>query len=118
MISMRPKKPHEFHCPVEETLAVIGGKWKTLILWHLRDDKLRFTELRRVIPNVTQRMLTLQLRELENDGVVARKVYAVVPPKVEYSLTDLGRSLRPILHSLCQWGVKKRTRSKKAAGRK
>ncbi len=110
---MSAKRPKQFHCPVEITLAVIGGKWKTLILWHLRGDKKRFAELRRLMPNVTQRMLTLQLRELESDGVIARKVYPVAPPKVEYSLTNLGRSLKPILNSLCRWGVKKEAKIKK-----
>lgn len=88
-------------CPVETTLKVIGGKWKALILWYLRDEILRFGELRRRIPGVTQRVLTLQLRELEYDGVVERKVYAQVPPKVEYSITELGRSLEPILKLRC-----------------
>jgi DNA-binding HxlR family transcriptional regulator len=98
---------HAYNCPVEVTLDVIGGKWKTLILWHLRSDTKRFAELRRLMPGITQRMLTHQLRELEAHDVVARKVYPVVPPKVEYSLTDVGRSLRPILDVMCRWGQKK-----------
>ena len=87
----------EFHCPVEATLSLIGGKYKTLILWNLIGKTLRFSELRRLIPSATPKMLTQQLRELEDARLLIRKVYAVVPPKVEYSLTPLGTSLRPIL---------------------
>jgi DNA-binding HxlR family transcriptional regulator len=96
-----------FNCPVEVTLDVIGGRWKSLILWHLREEKKRLSELRRLMPRITQRMLTNQLRELERDGVVQRKIYPVVPPKVEYSLTPAGRELRPILDHLCKWGQKR-----------
>lgn len=91
-------------CPVEVTLSVIGGKWKGIILYHLQSRPLRFNELRRLIPDVTQRMLTLQLRELEEDGVIHREVYPVVPPKVEYSLTDFGSTLSPVILSIRQWG--------------
>lgn len=94
----------EFHCPVEATLSLIGGKYKTLILWNLIGKTLRFSELRRLIPSATPKMMTQQLRELEEAGLLIRKVYAVVPPKVEYSLTPLGASLRPILESMYQWG--------------
>ena len=80
-------------CPVEAALAVVAGKWKLVILWHLRDGVQRFGQLRRAVPDVTQQMLTAQLRELEADGVILRTVYAQVPPKVEYSLTDFGRTL-------------------------
>ncbi len=97
-------QPEEFHCPVEATLSLIGGKYKTLILWNLIGKTLRFSELRRQIPAATPKMLTQQLRELEEAGLLIRKVYAVVPPKVEYSLTALGASLRPILESMYQWG--------------
>lgn len=92
-------------CPVEAAISLIDGKWKCLVLWHLLDEgTLRFNELRRRIPGVTQRMLTNQLRELETDGLLHREVYPQVPPKVEYSLTDLGRSLSPVLVALKTWG--------------
>ena len=92
-------------CPVNTTLSVIGGKWKVLILYHLVELTQRFNELRRLLPEITQRMLTLQLRELEEDGLIHREVYPVVPPKVEYSLTDFGRTLLPVIGSMHQWGV-------------
>ena len=81
------------YCPVSATLDLIGGKYKALILWHLADGKLRFSQLNKLIPNATAKMLTQQLREMESQGLLHREVYPVVPPKVEYSLTDLGRSL-------------------------
>lgn len=95
----------KYYCTVELTLHVIGGKWKPIIIYKLgREDVLRFSEMKRAIPNITQKMLTQQLRELEADGVVHREVYPQVPPKVEYSLTELGRSVLPVIHSLCDWG--------------
>ncbi len=93
-----------FGCSVEAALEIIGGKWKGVILFHLIDGTKRFNELRRLIPNVTQRMMTLQLRELEADGVVERKIYQQIPPKVEYSLTPFGRSLEPVLLLVRDWG--------------
>ena len=88
------------NCPVAATLQLIGGKYKALLLWHLSGKILRFNELRRLVPEATPKMLTQQLRELEGDGLIARKVYAVVPPKVEYSLTPRGESLFPILQAM------------------
>lgn len=94
-----------FNCEKELTLSVIGGKWKMLILWHLgKEGTKRFGELKALMPGITQRMLVNQLRELEEDLIVERKVYPVVPPKVEYSLTEQGQSLMPILDSMYKWG--------------
>ena len=92
-------------CTVEGTLRYIDGKWKGVVLYHLLEGTMRFNEIRRRIPNCTQRMLTNQLRELETDGLIARKVYAQVPPKVEYALTDWGESLCPSLDALLTWFV-------------
>ncbi|MEO1677461.1 MAG: helix-turn-helix domain-containing protein [Pseudomonadota bacterium] len=92
-------------CPVEAALEQIAGKWKGLIVYHLFGGTLRFNELARQVGGVTQRSLTKQLRELEADGIVRRDVYAVVPPKVEYSLTDKGRTLRPVIEALREWGL-------------
>jgi DNA-binding HxlR family transcriptional regulator len=91
-------------CSVEAAIGLIDGKWKSVILFHLLSGTLRFNEIRRIIPNVTQRMLTNQLREMEADGLVVRKVYAQVPPKVEYSLSPLGRSMEPVLRALKHCG--------------
>jgi DNA-binding HxlR family transcriptional regulator len=90
-------------CPAEATLGVIGGRWKVPIVWHQIAGTNRFSELRRALPACTQKMLTQQLRELEEDGVVNRKVYPQVPPKVEYSLTERGRSLKPVVEAMCRW---------------
>lgn len=95
-----------YGCSVEATLAVIGGRWKSVIIFHLlHDDVMRFGELKKAINGITQRMLTNQLRELEADKVIKRKVYAEVPPKVEYSLTDYGRTLEPIMLAMRNWGA-------------
>lgn len=97
-------------CAVESALTVIGGRWKSVVLYWLSTRTLRFGELRRLLPNCSQRMLTLQLRELEEDGLVKRTVFAEVPPRVEYELTPFGRSLEPILLSLKEWGERYRRR--------
>ena len=96
---------NETTCPVETTLSLIGGKYKALILWHLSEGVLRFSELRRQINGATAKMLTQQLRELEAHELIHRKVYPVVPPKVEYSLSELGKSLMPVLISMRDWGA-------------
>lgn len=98
-------KNKNFSCTFEITMNLIGGKWKPIIIWHLGSKGTqRFSELKKLIPKMTQKMLTQQLRELEADNLVNRKVYAQVPPKVEYSLTDLGESIMPILSMMCKWG--------------
>ena len=100
------KKQNDIHCHVETAIAVIGGKWNPWILWRLYDGVRRFGELRRLTPGITRKMLTQHLRELERDGVVGRKVYAEKLPKVEYSFTKYGDTLRPLLKELCDWGFK------------
>ena len=90
-------------CPITTAITIIGGKWKIPILYNLRENTLRFSELKRALSTVTQKMLTQQLRELEKDGLVVRKVYAQVPPKVEYSITPMAKNLEPILDALCCW---------------
>ena len=99
------KSGQKYNCPVSATLHLIGGKYKALILWHLMDRTIRFSELRKLVPEATPKMLTQQLRELEGDGLLSRTVYPVVPPKVEYALTDKGGSLRPILEAMFDWGT-------------
>lgn len=91
-------------CSVTKTMDVIGGKWKSVALYYMLAQTRRFNELKRLMPSITQRMLTLQLRELERDGLITRTIYPEVPPRVEYALTDLGRTLQPILELLCSWG--------------
>ncbi len=93
------------NCPVEATLDLIGGKYKALILWHLSEGKLRYSQLRDHLAGITPKMLTQQLRELEAQSLIHREVFPVVPPKVEYSLTDLGKSLMPILVAMRDWGA-------------
>lgn len=99
-------KKKKYNIGVEATLEVIGGKWKCVILCHLTHGKKRTSELKRLMPNITQKMLTQQLRELEDDGVINRIVYNQVPPKVEYELSEYGQSLGSILDLLCMWGEK------------
>lgn len=97
-------KVMRIECPAQATMEVLGGKWKGLILFHLNSGTKRFNELKRLIPGVTQRMLSKHLRELEADNIIIRTVYQEVPPKVEYSLTEFGQTLEPILEALHQWG--------------
>jgi len=95
----------EYNCPVGTTIELIGGKYKSLILWHLTGATLRFGELRRLIPQATPKMLTQQLRELEEAALIIRTVYPVVPPKVEYKLSDTGKKIKPILKAMYAWGA-------------
>jgi DNA-binding HxlR family transcriptional regulator len=101
----------EIGCPVEATLKVLGGKWKILIIYHLNGSAKRFSEIRRSIPGITEKMLTQQLKELEADGVVNRKVYPQVPPKVEYSITKYGKTLGPVIIEMRKWGLEHRKRN-------
>ncbi|TYS89147.1 helix-turn-helix domain-containing protein [Rossellomorea aquimaris] len=94
----------EYQCSIDLVIDVIGGKWKVLILWNLNEGVKRFNELKRSMPNITQKMLTQQLRELEEHGLVARKVYQEVPPRVEYSTTEMGKKLQMTLFEMCKWG--------------
>ncbi len=96
-------REREYSCGIDATLAVVGGKWKASILWHLAQQTMRFSDLQRQFADTTRKMLTQQLRELETDGLVHREVYPQVPPKVEYSLTERGRSIYPILQQMCAW---------------
>lgn len=105
---------HGAGCPVESTLRVIGGRWKVLILRELFRGTRRFCEMHRAIDGITQKMLTQQLREMENDRIILRKVYPQVPPKVEYSLTPLGKSLERILEDMSAWGIKHLSEKKKS----
>ncbi|MFZ2897063.1 MAG: helix-turn-helix domain-containing protein [Saprospiraceae bacterium] len=93
-----------FHCAMDVTMHFIGGKWKTVVLWYLRNRTLRFSELKKQIPDITEKMLSLQLKALEEDGLVKREVFAEVPLRVEYSLTDFGRTLIPVLEAVALWG--------------
>ena len=94
-----------YHCPVEVAMDTLSGKWKCLMIWHLNDGTKRYSELRRIVPGVSQKMLSQQLRELEGDGLLTKTVYPEVPPRVEYSLTDLGKSAFPILDMMHSWSV-------------
>ena len=93
-----------FGCGLEAALAVIGGKWKALLVYRLLNGPLRFSELKRLVPDITEKMLTQQLRELQRVGVLDRTVFAEVPPRVEYCVTEHGATLRPVLAAMCEWG--------------
>jgi DNA-binding HxlR family transcriptional regulator len=93
-----------FHCALDVTMHFIGGKWKSIVLWYLRKDRKRFGELKKQIPGITEKMLSMQLKELEQDGIVGRTVYAEVPPRVEYYLTEEGKTMLPLLEELAKWG--------------
>jgi DNA-binding HxlR family transcriptional regulator len=93
-----------YHCALDVTMSFIGGKWKTVVLWYLRNGKKRFSELKKHIPDITEKMLSLQLKALEEDGIVKRTVFAEVPPRVEYELTEFGQTLLPALEEIARWG--------------
>src|SRR3984957_16725826 len=93
-----------YHCAMDITMDFIGGKWKTAVLWYLKDKTLRFGELKKQIPDITEKMLSIQLKNLEDDGLIKRKVYTQIPLKVEYSLTAFGKTLIPILNAIAKWG--------------
>jgi DNA-binding HxlR family transcriptional regulator len=94
-----------FHCAMDVTMNFVGGKWKTVVLWYLKKNKKRFTELNKQIPQITERMLSITLKQLEDDGLILREVFTTKPPlKVEYSLTDFGKTLIPVLDSIAKWG--------------
>ena len=97
-------KGQTYHCALDVTMDFIGGKWKTVVLWYLRDKTMRFGELKKQIPDITEKMLSLQLKALEDDGLVKREVFAEVPLRVEYSTTDFGKTLRPVLEAVAKWG--------------
>lgn len=94
----------QYHCALDITMSFVGGKWKTVVLWYLRKDKKRFNELKKLIPDITEKMLSIQLKNLENDGIIARKQYPEIPPRVEYYLTDFGKTLIPMLEEIAKWG--------------
>jgi DNA-binding HxlR family transcriptional regulator len=93
-----------YHCALDVTMGYIGGKWKTVVLWYLRNKTMRFGELKKQIPDITEKMLSLQLKSLEEDGLVKREVFAEVPLRVEYSLTEFGKTLRPVVEAIAKWG--------------
>lgn len=98
------EKAKTFQCPMELAMAIIGGKYKAVILWHLLDTTLRYNEIQKFIPKATPKMLSQQFKELEADGIISRKLYPVVPPRTEYSLTEMGKSLIPVIQALETWG--------------
>lgn len=93
-----------YHCAMDVTMDYVGGKWKTAVLWYLRHQTLRFGELRKRMPDITEKMLSIQLKKLENDGLISREVFPEVPLRVEYSLTEFGRTMIPMLEAIAQWG--------------
>ena len=93
-----------YHCAMDVAMSYIGGKWKTVVLWYLRNKTMRFGELKKQIPQITEKMLSIQLKALEDDGVIKREVFAEVPLRVEYSLTDFGKTLVPVLEAIANWG--------------
>ncbi|HYG14934.1 MAG TPA: helix-turn-helix domain-containing protein [Bacteroidia bacterium] len=98
---------HTFYCALDVTMNFIGGKWKTIVLWYIRKGPKRFSELKRLIPPITEKMLSMQLKELEKDGIVSRTIYPEVPPRVEYELTEEGKTLLPLLEEIAAWGRRK-----------
>ena len=104
VVENKSRGSREYNCPVEAALDVIGGKWKPLILWQLKVKTLRYNNLQQLLPGISPKMLTRQLREMEEDGLVGRKMYPEIPPRVEYSLTEFGRTVIPVLEELCRWG--------------
>jgi DNA-binding HxlR family transcriptional regulator len=106
-------KGRSYHCALDITMDFLGGKWKAVVLWYLRDQALRFGQLRRLMPEITEKMLSLQLKKLEKDGLVLRRVFAEVPPRVEYSLSPEGRTLGPAQEALAAWGRRKGTKEGK-----
>lgn len=101
---MNIEKAKGYHCPIEAAMDIVGGKYKAIILYQLMDSTLRYNEIQKEIPQATPKMLSQQLKELEADGIINRVLYPVVPPKTEYSLTELGKTLVPIIKALCDWG--------------
>lgn len=99
-------KKIDISCPITATMSIIGGKWKTVILWYLKDNAMRFTQLKKIIPECSLKMFNDNLKELEKDRILTRTVYAEVPPRVEYGLSEYGKSLMPIIIAMRQWGVK------------
>ena len=93
-----------YHCAMDITMDYVGGKWKTVVLWYLKDKTLRFGELKKLIPDITEKMLSIQLKNLEEDGLIKREAYAEVPLKVEYSHTEFGKTLIPVLNAIAKWG--------------
>jgi DNA-binding HxlR family transcriptional regulator len=93
-----------YHCAMDVTMHYIGGKWKTVVLWYLRNKTMRFGEIKKQIPDITEKMLSIQLKSLEADGLIKREVYLEVPLRVEYSMTEFGKSIIPVLDAIAKWG--------------